>query len=85
MPCNDSIRIDDEHYFQRLQFYTEYLFEAANQSIASLNFFPACNVWSYQELIAKAFRQLYHHRSVIDYFSSSRHPCPVGFGVLALE
>jgi putative hydrolase of the HAD superfamily len=42
------------------QFYTELLFEAwANQSIESLNFSPACNVWSYQELIAKPSAQLY--------------------------
>ena len=42
------------------QFYTELLFEAwVNQSIDSLNFSPACNVWSYQELIAKPSAQLY--------------------------
>ena len=42
------------------QFYTELLFEAwADRSVASLNFSPACNVWSYQELIAKPSTQLY--------------------------
>lgn len=42
------------------QFYTQLLFEAwADQSIEALNFSTACNVWSYQELIAKPSAQLY--------------------------
>ena len=42
------------------QFYTQYLFEAwAEHSIESLNFSHTCNVWSYQELIAKPSAQLY--------------------------
>ena len=42
------------------QFYTEHLFEAwTDQSIESLSFSPTCNVWSYQELIAKPSTHLY--------------------------
>lgn len=42
------------------QFYTKHLFEAwTDQPIESLNFSRACNVWSYQELIAKPSVKLY--------------------------
>lgn len=42
------------------QFYTEHLFEAwTDHSVGSLNFSHACNVWSYQELIAKPSTHLY--------------------------
>lgn len=60
------------------QFYTEYLFEAwADQSIESLNFCAACNVWSYQELIAKPSAQLYRIAANRLFQQHAIHPAEV--------